>query len=455
MKLIVMVNLTFYGGVNEIGGNKILLEDKKTRIFLDFGKSFTSGDDFFTGWLSPRSIMGLKDYFEFELLPKIKGIYSREQLEHTDLVYTEPEINAVFLSHAHFDHIDHIQFLDPEIPVYLGVGTKLFIEAQEETSGFCNYCEHDYRTFRTGDKISVDDIIVEPIHVDHSIAAAYGFLIHTSEGTVVYTGDMRTHGPRNEMTEEFIEKACASEPVAMICEGTRMAKVEKRKNFSEQQVKQESNKVISSTDKMVFVTHYSRDVDRFRSIYTVAKDNDRNFVISTKTAYLLNKLVQDTRLDLPDPIKDESIKVYYKRKRSGEYLEKDYYTWERPFLDKIVTCEDVHNNQNEYVMDLNFYQFAELIDIKPDAKSHFIHSMSEPFSDEDIEYDVMHNWLNHFQMNFHQLHASGHMSREQLEERINRIKPKKLFPVHTENPHLFKEKCCNVQEIEPRTQYVL
>ena len=31
-----MVKLVFYGGVNEIGGNKILLEDKGTKIFLRF-----------------------------------------------------------------------------------------------------------------------------------------------------------------------------------------------------------------------------------------------------------------------------------------------------------------------------------------------------------------------------------------------------------------------------------
>ncbi len=36
-----MTSLTFYGGVNEIGGNKILLQDKDTKIFLDFGKGFT------------------------------------------------------------------------------------------------------------------------------------------------------------------------------------------------------------------------------------------------------------------------------------------------------------------------------------------------------------------------------------------------------------------------------
>ena len=77
--------LTFYGGVNEIGGNKVLLEDRDARIFLDFGRSFTMGADYFTGWLAPRAINGLGDYFEFNLLPKIKGIYSQKQLAFTDL----------------------------------------------------------------------------------------------------------------------------------------------------------------------------------------------------------------------------------------------------------------------------------------------------------------------------------------------------------------------------------
>jgi ribonuclease J len=450
-----MTKLTFYGGVNEIGGNKILLEDKKTRIFLDFGQSFTFASDYFTGWLSARRINGLKDYFEFGLLPKLQGVYSKENLEQTNLQYTEPEIDAVFLSHAHFDHIEHIKFLDPKIPVYLGVGTKLFIEAQEETSSFCNYCEHNYRTFRTGDKITVGDLVVEPVHVDHSIPAAYGYLIHTSEGTVVYTGDLRVHGPRSEMTEEFIEKACESEPVAMICEGTRMTSTEKRKNHSEQQVKQGSNSIISSTDKIVFATHYSRDMDRFRSLYTVAKENNRKIVISTKTAYLLSKLVDDKRLDLPDPNRDETIRVYYKRKKSGEHVDKDYYMWERPFIGKKVACEDVHESQSEVVMDLNFYQFAELIDIKPDANSHFIHSMSEPFSEEDIADEVMHNWLKHFHMSFYQLHASGHMNRHQLVERVTRVEAKKVFPIHTENQNLFNKTCRNVQAIKRGKEYVI
>jgi len=368
--------LTFYGGVNEIGGNKILLEDKKVRIFFDFGRSFSMGDDYFTGWLKPRSKNGLGDYFEFNLLPKIKGLYSKKQLTFTDLSYTKPEIDAVFLSHAHTDHIEHIKFLDEKIPIRCGYGTKIFIESMEETSPF-NLGEHPYETFRTGDEIEIGHLVVEPIHVDHSIPASYGFIIHTPEGAIVYTGDLRAHGPRKEMTEEFAEKTYGSEPIAMISEGTRMVEEERRKNYSELEVEKLSNEIVSATKKIVFVTHYG------------------------------------------------------KRKKTGGFLKTDYYIWERRFMEKMVNHEFVHKHQSEIVMDLDFYQFAELIDIKPDPDSHFIHSTSEPYSEEDIEDEVMHNWLDHFKIKFHQLHASGHMNRQQLTDLISYIKPKKSNFIHS------------------------
>ena len=115
-----MAELIFYGGVNEIGGNKILVQDRKTKALFDFGQSFYFGAEYFTGWLSPRAINGLGDHFEFGLLPKIRGLYAKEKLASTDLPYSEPEIDAIFLTHAHFDHVTHICFTDPQIPVYLG-----------------------------------------------------------------------------------------------------------------------------------------------------------------------------------------------------------------------------------------------------------------------------------------------------------------------------------------------
>ncbi len=50
-----MVELTFYGGVNEIGGNKILAKSEKSSIFFDFGLSYKQQGTFFEEFLKPRT----------------------------------------------------------------------------------------------------------------------------------------------------------------------------------------------------------------------------------------------------------------------------------------------------------------------------------------------------------------------------------------------------------------
>ena len=69
-----MTNLTFYGGVNEIGGNKILLQDKDTKVFLDFGMSFGKRGDYFDGFMSPRTAIGLRDFLETRLIPDLESL---------------------------------------------------------------------------------------------------------------------------------------------------------------------------------------------------------------------------------------------------------------------------------------------------------------------------------------------------------------------------------------------
>ena len=77
-----MVKLTFYGGVKEIGGNKILLEDKETKIFLDFGMSFNKRVTFFEEFLTPRTANGFGDFITMGLIPDLKGIYREDLLTH-------------------------------------------------------------------------------------------------------------------------------------------------------------------------------------------------------------------------------------------------------------------------------------------------------------------------------------------------------------------------------------
>jgi len=447
-----MVKLTFFGGVNEIGGNKVLVEDGKTRIFFDFGLSFAKGQEYYTGFLTARKVAGAADDLELGILPRIKGLYSEEMLRFSDLKYEEPRFDAIFLSHAHMDHCSHLQYIDEAIPIYVGECTLRIIESlqpgerEQEALG-----KHNYQTFRTGKKISVGDIVVEPVHVDHSVPGAYGFLIHTSTGTIVYTGDLRRHGPASFMTDEFVGKASERDPVALIIEGTRLGRKEKGENLSEEGVRKLSNRIVSKTNRLVIATFYGRDVDRIKTFYNVAKDNGRKFVVSMKSAHLLYKLKDDEILKLPNPLRDENIVIYARRKQTGGYVDKDYYVWERPYLENSVGFQHIRENCGNCLLNLDLYNFAELVDIKPRG-GEFIHSMSEPFSEggmDQIESKVMLKWLKHFKLRFHQAHASGHCSAADLKWLIGKTKPKAVIPVHTEHSEMFK-KLAKTKIMQPR-----
>lgn len=137
----------FLWGSQQNRGQQDSCSRQKTKILLDFGQSFVFGEKYFTGYLSPRGVNGLGDYFMFDLLPRIEGLYSKDMLAFCDLPYCEPKIDAVFVSHAHFDHINHLQFLDPQIPIYTGFGTKLFMECMEETGYNSYYGQHPIISF--------------------------------------------------------------------------------------------------------------------------------------------------------------------------------------------------------------------------------------------------------------------------------------------------------------------
>jgi ribonuclease J len=423
--------LTFYGGVSEIGGNKILLEQGGTRMFLDMGKSFSVGEDYFAEYLGPRvPRVGLKDHFALDLLPQIPGLYSEDMLEQTDLKYRPPRFQAVFLSHIHFDHSSHVKLIDPQIPVYLGEGTKVILDSWEETSKKSLFGDRDFRTFRTGEMVSVDGVEVRPIHVDHSVPAAYGYIIHTDAGTVVYTGDFRRHGTHAKMTDDFLEEA--QEADFLICEGTRVEPKEKRKNYTESEVFSHSKAAVKrAKGKLVATTFYPRDVNRMKTFWRVAQETGRRFVLSTTTARLLMNLSKDPGIEVPDVLKDENILIYARHllKRSG---------WEKEMMDNTVDAEFVHKNQGKLILQLDFHHFTELVDIDPRPGGYFIHSMSEPFEENDVKDIVKHNWLDHFKFHFYQYHASGHCSKKEIFDIVKGIGAKKVFPVHTEHPKMFK-----------------
>jgi ribonuclease J len=94
------------------------------------------------------------DLFEFELLPKLKGMYRKDYSKHINFEGTEEnEIDAVVLTHAHVDHAAYIHYLRPDIPIYCSEGTMLILRAFQETGAL-----EEYITFKENFMVKLNPI---------------------------------------------------------------------------------------------------------------------------------------------------------------------------------------------------------------------------------------------------------------------------------------------------------
>ena len=200
-------------------------------------------------------------------------------------------LDGIFISHPHKDHYFGLSFINRTIPIYTGVVTKRIIRAyckSSKSSMENNFNGLNWQTFRTRDIIHLKGMIIIPFHVDHSVPGAYGFIIYTSAGPVVYTGDFRRHGPLSNMTEEFLNETKTHSTIltkgetnkeqmdlisegikVLICDGT---KIHKGIVESEQEVEENLEKLFASNPFDFILVKYDRiDWDRFRTFSLMAK----------------------------------------------------------------------------------------------------------------------------------------------------------------------------------------
>lgn len=423
--------LTFYGGVNEIGGNKILLKDGDTKVFFDFGMSFALKRQYYSPpFLSPKSE---KSLVELGILPKIEGIYRFEE--------KAADVDAVFISHAHMDHSAYLSFIKREIPVYCGETTEIILQAFGEMRKAdleFNVEGIAFKPFRTGDTIRIGDLEIKPVHVDHSVPGAYGFIIHTSNGAIVYTGDFRVHGAKPLMTRHFVEKAKEAEPMAVITEATNMTGAS---ISSEGEVETKLDSIVRQADGLVLAEFASTDVDRLNSFYSAAKNNARCLVVSLRQAYLMNALREDKGLAIPS-LSDENLLIFRRSKKREESGKEVRRKWEKQLLEehreRVVDNEGISKQQCKMIFSFSFYDLEQLVEVQPKPGSCYVSSSSEPFNEEmEIDFERLVNWLRHYGLPQYHVHVSGHIMPFALKDVLKEIGAAKIFPVHTENAELF------------------
>lgn len=186
------------------------------------------------------------------------------------------------------------------------------------------------------------------------------------------------------------------------------------------------------------------------TFYNLAKENERKIVISKRHAYLLQELQKVPALKGAIPkIDDENILIYIDKKDTGRFEESDYDSWEGKFLGmaNAVKADWIHENQEEALACLTFFDVNELIDIMPDRGSIYVHSTSEPHNEEQtFDRRRLHHWISFFSLKKHHFHCSGHADGKEIREMIQTINPKELIPIHTEHPELFEKIHGNVKK---------
>ena len=502
-----MTSLTFYAGVGEIGGNQILLRDKDTSVFIDFGMPMGRANSYFAEFLRPRTLNGMGDLVEFRLLPRLKGMYRRDYARHTGYGddKLDNSIDAVLLSHAHVDHCSYIHYLRPDIPVYCSRESRLIMQCFQDTGGSEEYVRYreNFRTYRnrsggisraTSEKnreevdrdirvvapgsFQVGSIEVEAVPVDHSLPGAYAFIIHTSGGTVAYTADIRYHGRRRADTEAFVERCAAEDVGLMLCEGTRIdvgrsgakggrggsAGGSGAEWHTEEDVEADVHNAVSKASGLAVCSYPVRDLDRFQSIYNAARRAGRDMVVDLKQAYLL-RLFREAGIAGYPAHDDARIRIFVPRKSWGLYgrpaeewpkklVDADYAVWERGLVDakNAAGADYVRGRQRECVMYCSDFGLSNLIDVRPEAGSTFIRSQTEPFSDEmEADHRRVKRWLNHFGLGgagdgwAAHSHVSGHGTGDQIERIVREAAPRSVIPIHTEKARLFKRFCDNVR----------
>ncbi|MCL4458918.1 MAG: exonuclease [Chloroflexi bacterium] len=501
------MKLTCYGGVGQIGGNQFLLEDGEVRIFFDFGIPFHERGRFYEEYLKPRPGFGLLDPLTMGLLPPLRGLY-RADLEQAvpdlwdniqgsagfrDL--QDVQIHGVLLSHAHLDHTGYLSFVREDVPVYTSAMTAFIAKAIQDSGRSDFESEVVYtipkqrigaliqaerripaqqRLFRVFEHSSLSpeahafwvetpgsraltSIDLQPatdiaglevrcFSVDHSIPGASAFAVRTSAGWVAYSGDIRLHGTKGQLSHHFAEELRALKPLALLCEGTR-ADLEREgdPNYTEQDVLERALDEVHQARGLVAADFGPRNIERLRIFAQIARETGRALVVLPKDAYLL-KTAHLIDPAIPSVSEASNIHVYEEPKLTIERWEKNI---RQECQHRLVTPAQIHAQQDQYILCFSFYDINDLPTLRPHRGSLYLYSSHEAF-DEEIQMDFrrLRAWVEYFSMRHaglpleelhwevpqgeRGLHASGHADGQSLVELINEIRPVILIPIHTE-----------------------
>jgi ribonuclease J len=387
------------GGAGEIGMNLYVYgygpKDKERLIIVDLGVAFP----------------------EMDTTPGIDLIFP----DITWLKDRRDQIEAIFVTHAHEDHIGALGHLWAELgaPVYVRNFTSKIASRKLEENGQSSRIVNVVSAWPDTTKAGPFEISYLP--VSHSIPESSALVIDTPKGRLIHTGDFKLDEKPvvgEAFDYEMWQNVCSVGVRALICDSTNV--FSENEGRSESEVAPEIRKLIEDCSEMVVATTFASNVARIKSIAEAAEEAGRSVCLMGRAMKSMIQVSLESGVlsDFPKLISPEDAKSLPKRN-----------------LLLIVTGSQGERRAASAQLANGKYQGMKL-----SAGDLFLFSSKTIPGNERGVIKIM-NKLSEKGVDVVDdssglYHVSGHANRAELSKIHDIVSPQFLLPMHGEHRHL-------------------
>ena len=399
------------GGLGEFGLNALVLEWQEHRLLIDAGVLFP-----------PAELPGVDS-----IVPDFQYLADRPGTLH-----------GILLTHGHEDHIGALAFAleASRAPVYGSRLTLGFVRRRMQERG----AEADFRLLSPGEPVTLGPFRVNPIRVAHSVLDSLALAIETPAGVVLATGDFKISaesGP--EATDVDTLSAWGDRGVLVLLSDS--TNVEHRgRTGCEDDVLPAFRDIFARARGRVLVSCFATAIPRIQRVADVARAAGRAIgFIGRRMSDNTGVAAELGALHIPAGavIAPESIR----ERAPGELALFVSGSQGEPLSAMSVISVGEHRDVSVGPGDVAVFS-ARPIPGNERAVSRVIGNLFRRGC------DVVHGGIA-------AVHVSGHASRDELVELIQRVRPRYLVPIHGEYRMLAQHARLAVEAGMPAERVVL
>ncbi len=393
-----MADISFWGGVGVIGASRILIEQDGWRVLLDFGIDLTPPNaELFQHGVALRPEYALYDRLRTGQAPPLPHIYREDAMHGFPLPAGSDQHTAVFISHAHIDHIGLIGWIDPAIPIYSSPETARLMDALAHAGETLEGYSRTPIPVEEQHPVTFGPFRITRYPVDHNVIGASGYAVETEDGVVAFTGDIRLHGRHPELSESFARAVHGAR--ALVIEGTTLSAGFREAPRFESTVDKLFADALRDTPGLVLMSLYHRDLERVESFLNIAKKAGRKIIWP------------------------ENMATLFKTWGFHDILE----------FGSDVDVATIRGNPSNFILQVTPEFLPWLLDLPVGPGSCFLHANGPPGA-RNHRWDVLQEWLKFLHVPSWSIGNRGHASPDDLNQLVEWVQPDILFPLHSQEP---------------------